>query len=95
MKGELRLGVFVTIQDNQTWHWKHWGCTTPNVIGHINEAIEGNLEFLDGYDELPENEQERVRKALDDGHVADEDWKGVQYFFPQIKSSIDIIRIQK
>lgn len=76
-KGELRIGVYVTIQDFQSWHWKHWGCTTPQVIANINSTIEGDLELLDGYDELPEEDQARVSNALEEGHVADEDWKGV------------------
>ncbi|KAG8525794.1 uncharacterized protein KY384_000554 [Bacidia gigantensis] len=75
-KGELRHGVFVTIKDYQSWKWKHWGCVTPQVLEHMKDALEGNYDFLDGYDELPEAEQTRVRMALDDGHVADEDWKG-------------------
>lgn len=77
-KGELRIGVFVTIGEHQNWHWKHWGCTTPQVIANINEAIEGDTDLFDGYDELPEEEQTRVSQALEQGHVADEDWKGVR-----------------
>ena len=34
----------------------------------FNEADE-----LDGYDELNDDDQERIRKAWEDGHVADED----------------------
>jgi serine/threonine-protein kinase ATR len=30
MKDEIRFGTFVTIQDHQGWHWKHWFVmTTP------------------------------------------------------------------
>ena len=47
------------------------------MIANLNETIEGDLEMLDGYDELNEDFQEKVRKALADGHVADEDWNGV------------------
>ena len=47
------------------------------MIANINETIEGDLEMLDGYDELNEDLQEKVRRALADGHVADEDWNGV------------------
>ena len=53
------------------------GCVTPNVVKNIGEKIEGNLDYLDGYDELPESEQGKVRLALDQGHIADEDWNGV------------------
>ncbi|KAF2267953.1 zf-PARP-domain-containing protein [Lojkania enalia] len=75
-KGELRLGTLVTIQDHQSWTWKHWGCVTPVQIEHWKEDIGGDLDLLDGYDELPEHAQTKVREALEMGHVADEDWKG-------------------
>ena len=36
-----------------------------------------NYEFLDGWDELPEEYRVKVRTALEQGHVDDADWKGV------------------
>lgn len=33
--------------------------------------------MVDGYDELPEEYQKKVDFALKNGHVPDEDWKGV------------------
>ena len=53
------------------------GCVTPQMIANLNDTIDGDLEMLDGYDEIDEESQEKVRKALKDGHVADEDWNGV------------------
>ena len=50
---------------------------SPKQIDNIKESIEGDLDMFDGYDELPEDLQEKVRKALDDGHVDDDDWRGV------------------
>lgn len=50
---------------------------TPSVIEHLKEAIEDNVDLFDGYDELPEEAQEKMRQALEQGHVDDEDWKGV------------------
>ena len=47
------------------------------MIKNLNDAIEGDLEYLDGYEDLDEDLQAKVRKALEDGHVADEDWRGV------------------
>lgn len=35
------------------------------------------IEHLDGFNELPEEFKAKVRRALDQGHVDDEDWKGV------------------
>ncbi len=34
--------------------------------------------MLDGYDEVDEDSQEKIRTALKEGHVPDEDWKGVR-----------------
>ncbi|KAL8702044.1 MAG: hypothetical protein Q9224_000193 [Gallowayella concinna] len=46
------------------------------AIGNLGEALEGEMEMLDGYEELPENFQEKVKRAIENGHVDDEDWKG-------------------
>ncbi|EAL92277.1 hypothetical protein AFUB_036130 [Aspergillus fumigatus A1163] len=35
-----------------------------------------DLDAIDGFEELPSEYQEKVRKALEQGHVDDEDWKG-------------------
>ena len=56
------------------------GCVTPKQMENLNKTIEGNLDFLDGYDEVDEESQAKVKKALEDGHVADDEWKGVSTF---------------
>ncbi len=53
------------------------GCVTPRQIENLKKEIEGNYEYLDGYDELPPDLQEKARTALEEGHVSDSDWKGV------------------
>ncbi|KAK9245870.1 hypothetical protein V1506DRAFT_536873 [Lipomyces tetrasporus] len=75
-KGELRLGVFVTIGDNQSWQWRHWSCVTPQVIQNIKMKVESLPEGLDGYDEIDPDDQKRVAGALEEGHVADSEYKG-------------------
>ena len=50
---------------------------TPKQLEHVKVSIEGNYDYLDGFEELSEQEQARVRKALEEGHVADDDWTGV------------------
>lgn len=47
------------------------------MLQNINGSIEGNYDLLDGYEDLPEADQEKVRKALEVGHVDDEDFNGV------------------
>lgn len=44
------------------------------------DAEEKDYSLLDGWDELPENYQEKIRKAMAQGHVDDEDWNGVSPF---------------
>lgn len=36
------------------------------------------MDLFDGYDGLPDDIQAKVKRALDQGHVDDEDWKGVR-----------------
>lgn len=36
------------------------------------------MDLVDGYDELPEDAQEKVKRALEQGHVDDDDWNGVR-----------------
>ena len=53
------------------------GCVTPKQIENLKTSIENDLDLFDGYDELPEDAQEKMRRALEQGHVDDEDWKWV------------------
>lgn len=57
------------------------GCVTPEVLHNWHEKAEGDMELIDGYDELPEDAQDKVKRALEQGHVDDEDWKGVRIRF--------------
>ena len=58
------------------------GCITPKVIENLINTLEGrdldgDLDIIDGYEDLPEEWKEKVRTMLKEGHVPDEDWKGV------------------
>lgn len=55
------------------------GCVTPVQIANMKGKTEDNLEYLDGYEELPEDLQEQVGRAMENGHVDDEDWNGVSF----------------
>lgn len=53
-----------------------------NVMESLDElddssGDEKNFTLLDGFDELPEEFRAKVQKALEQGHVDDEDWNGV------------------
>ena len=62
------------------------GCTTPKVIKNIQDALgepddDGNYDvsILDGFEELSEENQEKVKRALQQGHVDDDEWRGASY----------------
>lgn len=63
----------------------HRGCVTPKIIANLNEAVEDgsasdgarDYAVLDGYEDLSPENQDKVRAALQQGHVADSDWRGV------------------
>jgi hypothetical protein len=38
--------------------------------------------MVDGYDEVPTEYQEKIDFALKNGHIPDEDWKGVSCLPP-------------
>ena len=52
--------------------WRHWGCTTSTIINNMKKSF-SNADELDGFEDLQPTDQEKVRQAWDDGHVADED----------------------
>ncbi|KAK8171318.1 poly polymerase and DNA-ligase Zn-finger region-domain-containing protein, partial [Phyllosticta citrichinensis] len=75
-KGELRFGTLVTINENTSWTYKHWGCITPQVLQNVSSYLDGDFELLQGFDVLPEDFQEKVTEAISLGHVDDGDWRG-------------------
>ncbi|RMD43192.1 hypothetical protein DV735_g1900, partial [Chaetothyriales sp. CBS 134920] len=83
-KGELRFGNWVEIADYPgSWKWKHWGCVTPlqitnlqTMLGSIDYDDDEALDALDGWDELDDESRTKIKQALKDGHIPDEDWKG-------------------
>lgn len=56
----------------QTSAWRHWGCVTPKIIDNMKKSFNEASE-LDGFEDMKEEDQERISKAWEDGHVADED----------------------
>lgn len=75
-KGDLRFGSLFTVQEHTSWAYKHWGCVTPEQIKNVQSFIDGDMDLLDGYDELPQEWQDKIDRALKQGHVDDEDWRG-------------------
>lgn len=52
--------------------WRHWGCVTPKVLQNVKEIV-SSAEDIDGFEDLTPDAQEKILKAWEDGHVADED----------------------
>jgi hypothetical protein len=46
-------------------------------MGPIADGGEYKWENLDGLEEMPSEYQERIKLAITEGKIADEDWKGV------------------
>ena len=51
----------------------HRGCVTPKQIENLNETCGGDTDLVDGFDELSADYQEKVKFALENGHIPDED----------------------
>ncbi|OJI99927.1 hypothetical protein ASPVEDRAFT_39303 [Aspergillus versicolor CBS 583.65] len=79
-KGDLRFGSWVDNGQFQSFFWRHWGCVSPKIVSNINELIgEGDdrdLDMLDGYEDLSPEIQKKIERALEQGHIDDEDWNG-------------------
>jgi hypothetical protein len=52
--------------------WRHWGCVTPKIIENVKKSFE-DAEDLDGFEELNEEDQQKLKTAWEAGHVAEED----------------------
>lgn len=53
------------------------GCVTPAVVENWKEESGGDPDMLDGYEDLSAESKKKIDVALEEGRVADEDWKGV------------------
>ncbi|KIM68259.1 hypothetical protein SCLCIDRAFT_1209678 [Scleroderma citrinum Foug A] len=72
VKGELRLGSLIDVRGATSYVWRHWGCVTPKIISNIKNSV-GDVEDLDGFDELKDEDKDRLRHAFEEGKVADAD----------------------
>ena len=50
---------------------------TPKQLSNVKDSIDDDTANLDGYEDLPADLQAKIDKAVEEGHVADEDWNGV------------------
>ena len=52
--------------------WRHWGCVTTRIINNMKNSF-NEADELDGFDDLKDEDQKRVSKAWEEGHVDPED----------------------
>ncbi|KAK3335427.1 hypothetical protein B0T19DRAFT_7934 [Cercophora scortea] len=84
LKGELRLGTWVEIQDHGGFQWRHWGCVSGEQIHNIREKIgqdahgEYKWDFIDGWEELEADPElkAKVQRVIKQGHIDPEDFNG-------------------
>ena len=48
--------------------YRHWGCVTAKVISNMKEIFD-DADDLDGFEDLKDEDQEKIRKAWEDGKV--------------------------
>lgn len=46
--------------------WRHWYCVTSQVLGNLNKEFT-SADQIDGFEELREEDQDRITKALEEG----------------------------
>ncbi|CAO3670842.1 unnamed protein product [Umbelopsis ramanniana] len=68
--GDLRLGSEIEGGQFTGVAWRHWKCTTPKVLENL-KSLDDVEEDLIGFSELHEEDQERVKAALEEGHVSE------------------------
>ena len=78
--GELRHGTLVEIEGRPSWRYKHWGCVTPANFESWQEITGGDLTLVDGLDELPEDLQEKVVRAIEQGEWLLLQWRDAYYY---------------
>jgi hypothetical protein len=61
------------------------GCVSGKTLQHVRDNLtrpgasagEYDWDFLDGLEDMPEAEKNKIKLAITEGKIADEDWKGV------------------
>ncbi|EIW80341.1 hypothetical protein CONPUDRAFT_27558, partial [Coniophora puteana RWD-64-598 SS2] len=70
IKGDLRIGSQYSLPEGKAASWRHWGCTTPEVINNIKKALK-SADDLEGFEQLRKEDQDRVRDAWLLGKISD------------------------
>jgi len=67
---------------------------SPKQIENLQKESEGDMEYVDGFEDMTKEMQEKILRALEQGHVDDADWKHGQWNVPRLLSPqiIDILQ---
>jgi len=58
--------------EKTSFQYRHWGCVTSKVLENLKSSFD-EADEIDGFEDLTEEDQEKVRKAFAEGHVDDAD----------------------
>ncbi|KAJ5982427.1 zf-PARP-domain-containing protein [Penicillium sp. IBT 35674x] len=66
----LSVGLWIKTKHSGYFRWRHWVCTTPPVIEKLRAQLgptdkDRDYLSLDGWRDLPKEDQARVREALE------------------------------
>lgn len=67
----------VRLPDSLLTHLGDRGCVTPQILHNWKETCGMDMELVDGYEEIPDDAQKKVKRALEQEHVDDDEWNGV------------------
>jgi hypothetical protein len=56
-----------------SWAWRHYGCTTKRQITNMKKDIGEDASELDGYEDLREEDQDKIKAAWEAGEVDEAD----------------------
>ncbi|KAJ8082935.1 hypothetical protein PM082_008793 [Marasmius tenuissimus] len=69
-RGAFRLGIATTANGKEAYGYRHWGCIKPEELLEIQKL---DLGEVSKYDELHEDDKIRLSKAVEAGHISEED----------------------
>lgn len=74
-KNFFRLGNEIDFRGGKAFNWRHWGCTDDKLLASLKASYDDPAE-VEGFGELKSVDQDKVRRALEEGGIPDGD-KGV------------------
>ncbi|KAK3191202.1 hypothetical protein K4F52_002791 [Lecanicillium sp. MT-2017a] len=82
LKGEIRFGTWVEIEERGSWAWKHWGCVSGQQMERLHDACKKgdddyDFDEIDGYDEITDADvKKKIERCVRQAHIDPEDFNG-------------------